>query len=581
MKLTRRILIVSFVSIFCFSDATAIDTFWSAGFYFKIIGYSTVEIIKTPTTNLYYGDIILPFEVYGEYELHSAKNFRVTKIGADAFLNNFNLTSIIIPGTVTQIGSCAFSNCRALTSVIMYKGVKTIGDRAFHDLQALANVEIPNSVTTIDEDAFRGCTALTRIDLPISLITINNGAFRGCDKLNKIVIPDRVNTIGEKAFMNCSNLNKVIIGKKVNSIKENAFSFCTSLKSIYSLNTTPPTISSSTFDTNTFLETKLYVPLGCKERYMNNDFWKCFCNIIEFNPNHGDVNGDGEINIADINKIIDIILSDNSEDYGYDADVNADREINIADINKIIDIVLNGNDDEDEKPDEVIKDLLLNAGGHIFKMVAVDGGSFILGDDGTTWYEESFPTLKVNLSSYYIAETEVTQGLWQEIMGSNPSYYDGDLSLPVETVSWYDCQTFFNKLNNLSGFSFRLPTEAEWEFAARGGNMTHGYKYAGSNDYKEVAWFSFNSSSKTHPVGQKNANELGLYDMSGNVCEWCKNWYEDWYEVFYPNPQGPSTGTERVIRGGSFYTSPEAIYIDRSHLDPYICTSRVGLRLAL
>ena len=139
-------------------------------------------------------------------------------------------------------------------------------------------------------------------------------------------------------------------------------------------------------------------------------------------------------------------------------------------------------------------------------------------------------------------------------MGSNPSYWKGP-KLPVEYVSWYDCQEFIKKLNALTGQNFRLPTEAEWEYAARGGSKSQGYEYSGSNNLDDVAWYDSNSGDKTHDVATKKPNELGLFDMSGNVLEWCQDWYGRDYYSSSPssNPTGPASGSYRVQRGGSWY----------------------------
>ena len=147
---------------------------------------------------------------------------------------------------------------------------------------------------------------------------------------------------------------------------------------------------------------------------------------------------------------------------------------------------------------------------------------------------------------------EVTQSLWQVVMGSNPSKFKGD-DLPVEQVSWNDCQEFIGKLNGLTGKKFRLPTEAEWEYAARGGKKSRGYQYSGSSNISDVAWYDGNSGSKTHPVGKKQANELGIYDMSGNVWEWCQDWYGSYVSTSQTNPSGANSGSYRVYRGGSWY----------------------------
>ena len=201
-------------------------------------------------------------------------------------------------------------------------------------------------------------------------------------------------------------------------------------------------------------------------------------------------------------------------------------------------------------------DLLpITVNGVTFNMIKVDGGTFTMGatPEMTDPWNDEKPTHKVTLSSYYIGETEVTQGLWKAVMGSNPSWFTGD-NLPVEQVSWDDCQQFIDKLNSLTGKKFRLPTEAEWEFAARGGNKSHHTQYSGSDNVDEVAWYENNSGNKTHPVKTKKANELGIYDMSGNVFERCQDWYGDYSRKSQKNPAGPKSGTYRVSRGGCWYS---------------------------
>ena len=198
-------------------------------------------------------------------------------------------------------------------------------------------------------------------------------------------------------------------------------------------------------------------------------------------------------------------------------------------------------------------ELVFNVNGVQFTMKRVEGGTFLMGataEQGRDADIDEKPAHQVTLDSYYIGVTEVTQALWQAVMGSNPSEFKGD-NLPVEQVSWDDCQKFIQKLNQLTGQTFSLPTEAQWEFAARGGNLSKGYKYSGSNTLIKVAWYyNNNSNDKTHPVAQKQPNELGLYDMSGNVWEWCQDWYGDYSSSSQRNPMGPSSGSERVYRGG-------------------------------
>jgi len=192
--------------------------------------------------------------------------------------------------------------------------------------------------------------------------------------------------------------------------------------------------------------------------------------------------------------------------------------------------------------------------GVSFTMVAVQGGTFTMGatsEQGSDAEVDEKPAHSVTLSSYYIGQTEVTQELWEAVMGDNPSDFKG-AKRPVECVSWDDCQEFIRKLNQKTGKNFRLPTEAEWEYAARGCRKSQGYKYSGSNNIGDVAWYWDNSGRETHIVATKRANELGIYDMSGNMFEWCSDWYGDYSSTSQSNPHGPSSGSFRVYRGGSW-----------------------------
>ena len=183
-------------------------------------------------------------------------------------------------------------------------------------------------------------------------------------------------------------------------------------------------------------------------------------------------------------------------------------------------------------------------------------------------FEDEMPIHEVNTSSFYISKYEVTQEEWMFVMGNNPSLFGGS-KRPVDNISWDDCQLFIKKLNELTGKQFRLPTEAEWEYAARGGKLSHGFKYAGSNIIQDVAWFEGNSDGQTHEVGSKMPNELGLYDMSGNVFEWCEDFY-------YP------TGPRRVNRGGGWNNTAWCCTVRSRHDgDPDRHDSAIGLRLAL
>lgn len=223
-------------------------------------------------------------------------------------------------------------------------------------------------------------------------------------------------------------------------------------------------------------------------------------------------------------------------------------------------------------------------GGVSFTMVHVQGGTFTMGctsEQGGDCYSDERLAHSVTLGDYWIGETEVTQALWRAVMGNNPSNWKGD-NLPVESVSWEACQEFIRKLNQKTGKTFRLPTEAEWEYAARGGNKSRGYKYSGGNTLSSVAWYRDNSSSQTHPVKGKQPNELGLYDMSGNVWEWCQDWKDSYSSRFQTNPAGPSSGAARVCRGGSWFSSARGCRVSHRYCNrPASRSDYIGLRLVL
>ena len=217
-------------------------------------------------------------------------------------------------------------------------------------------------------------------------------------------------------------------------------------------------------------------------------------------------------------------------------------------------------------------------------MVKVEAGTFMMGatSEMKDPYDNEKPVHQVTLTNdYYMGMYEVPQALWEAVMGSNPSEYKGD-NLPVEMVSWNDCQEFISKLNSLTGRKFRLPTEAEWEYAARGGKRSRGYQYSGNSNISDVAWYDGNSGSKTHPVGTKQANELGIYDMSGNVYEWCSDWYGSYSSSSQTNPTGADSGSSRVYRGGSWiYIAWLCRLSYRAGNTPGYRSYGLGLRLAL
>ena len=303
----------------------------------------------------------------------------------------------------------------------------------------------------------------------------------------------------------------------------------------------------------------------------------------------GDVDGDGRVTTVDVTCLYNHLL-DGDDTFAATSDVDGDGYITTADITAIYNILI-GNAPLNNATEYTV-------GGVTFTMVAVEGGTFTMGataEQGSDAYDSEYPTHQVTLSGFSIGQTEVTQELWQAVMGSNPSYFNGgssgtNLNRPVEQVSWDDCQAFITKLNEMTGQQFRLPTEAEWEYAARGGNSSQGYKYAGSNTIDDVAWYWYNIPSQsegtagygTQTVATKQPNELGIYDMSGNVWEWCQDWYGSYSAGAQTNPAGPASYSIRVCRGGSWCDYARSCRVSfRGSDSPDGRYSYLGLRLAL
>ena len=234
--------------------------------------------------------------------------------------------------------------------------------------------------------------------------------------------------------------------------------------------------------------------------------------------------------------------------------------------------------------DAIFNDGMLTVNGISYEFALVEAGTFTMGATpemkNVTSYEK--PAHQVTLThNYYMGKTEVTQALWTAVMGENPSDFEGDNN-PVNNVSWTECQEFIAKLNAATGKNFRLPTEAEWEFAAQGGNESQHYTYSGSNDLKEVAWYSITSRDATHEVATKQANELGLYDMCGNVLEWCSDKFEEYSEAAQTDPTGPDEGTDYVCRGGCYhYMADNCRPFNRDYFNLEDRYASVGFRLAI
>ena len=569
----------------------------------------------TSTYAIYEGDSIMSYEIpyYGyDYLSFSANPLYYAQ---HLYLNGVEVTNLSIP-----------------------EGTTSISDIAFVNLTALQTVEFPNSLDFVGRHAFQGCKNLNKIYINSleSWSNITYSSFYTYDETNcdcyvydygfywptiyytfydnyanplryahhlylgnqevKTVKVNRTN-LKYLTFSGGKFFETLVISDSVENIERNAFQDCSGLRFIKCYRNIPPSIDNP-WNLPDYIYDYYYNPegdddaspfKGCEldsivlqvpgkyiSNYTNSEWSSVFKRISTLE----DINIDGNVDIADVNAVLNVMMGQASNISQEDADVNSDGEVDIFDVNQIICVMLGNGTVPEPVPHKTF-----TVNGVSFTMVAVEGGTFTMGatpEQGSDAWDCEKPAHQVTLSGYSIGQTEVTQALWQAVMGSNSSRFTGDLQRPVERVSWNDCQTFINKLNQLTGQNFRLPTEAEWEYAARGGNRSKGYKYAGSNTIDDMAWYSGNSSSTTHPVATKAPNELGLYDMGGNVLEWCQDWYGSYSSDAQTNPTGPASGSDHVYRGGSWYG--HAGYCRVSYRDygtPSYSYSHLGLRLAL
>jgi len=525
-----------------------------------------------------------------------------------------------VPDGVTVIGGSAFSDCANLSGVVIPDSVTRIDDWAFYSCASLSELTIPDSVTSIGDSAFQGCSGLTTVLIGDHVIGISDSAFSGCSSLINILIPDSVTRIGAWAFDSCEALSTVTVGKNVTSIGDSAFAYCSNLTSVYFKGDAPEAEVDPFFggDAATFVGsdsvTVYYLPeaTGWGETFAGRPTAIWHWDEPELSIEQMTLDSAG-VHFSILGPAGRTVLVQacagpvawDWQDLGTylldESGANAFTDPAWADF-----------------PTRFYRAVLIEDGGPIPDgMVLIPGGTFLMGNEWGDGYSNEKPVHSVTLSPFSISKYEVTNEQMREVMqwaydrgkvtatsstvlnaqGDSQQLLDlspysqiswngfsfvvdtGKEDYPCVDVTWYGSVAFCNYLSemesrtpcyNLSTWEcdwnaggYRLPTEAEWEYAAKGGESGQKTKYAGSDNIDEVAWYWENSTNPdnpmylgrgTHQVGTKAANELGIHDLSGNVWEWCWDWYESSYSsASVTDPRGPVSGRYRVNRGGGWF----------------------------
>ena len=456
----------------------------------------------------------IPASYFNEERFNDLKSITIPKsvkmIRRGAFSNRKNLCQVTFLGTVSEIEGYAFSYCSSLTSIDLSSFSNNIlSFGVFKSCTSLRTVKLPPVITDIGDNTFEGCTSLASISLPAKLTKIWKETFKNCTSLTTITIPNHVESIGDNCFLGCTSLTSIVLPNSVTTIGSKAFSGCKLLSSA----TLPANLSNTAKGKEIFSECAKLKGVALRNangtKKQSTD-WYWFNYLEPQKPQQ----------------------PQKSQQAQKSKEPQRTQHLS-----------------------STLRHLIAN-------MVHVEGGSFIYRG------EEKW------VSSFKIGKYEVTQEEWEAVMGKNPSYFKFPDSKknPVESISWHDCNAFIGKLNKLTGMKFRLLKSLEWYYAARGGNKSRGFLFAGSDLINEVAYWEGNSNKMTHKVGEKKANELGLYDMCGNVWEWCLD-----YEA------GPLNQDEHIVRGGSclFGYGACKVYDGIQSFSSFATRSDTGLRLAL
>lgn len=506
-SICRILLLAFFLASFCAVEAKNHD-FKVDGLYYKIIADGKVEVTyeKKDSEKNYknFSAVTVP----GQVE-HKKKKYKVEKIGEGAFRMS-PVVSVTLPEEIKEIGSDAFQKCKKLTSVSLPEGLKSIGSNAFSDCVKLKSIVLPRSINSMGDGAFENCKELQNAIIPPGLSKISPRLFQGSG-LKTVTLPEYLKEIGNSAF-DCTKIEKIELPSTLKTIGGYAFSYCNNLKEIY----LPDNLES--VGSNAFYNTQTKVSYYYKTK-------------IEWpKPSNAE---ERRYTVAEIaerqRKEQERLAEERRKQQEREAEELRKKQAEEA-FRKPIKWAPNVSD---------AKKAVIQAAYDA--MVFIDEGTFQMGAKKA--YKVDEPGHTVSLSPYLIGKYGVDQTLWSAVMGYNPSNNPSDDG-PVDNVSWNDCMEFIKKLRQMTGIEFRLPTEAQWEYAAKGGSASKGYLYAGTNRSDDLYRKNRDGSIRILP------NELGLYEMSDGVYEWCADWFGPYSEIEVKNPVGPAGGNGRVMRSG-------------------------------
>lgn len=500
-------------------------------------------------------------------------------IGNKAFYG-MPIESIDLPASVTELKPLAFANCSNLKTVTIRHedAMVTLGgsDNEFNNIAEDATLYVPaDLLSEYDADPwvgwFANIKAIPEGDVPVPI------TFAECE----IAEP----TVGEapsESFISPTGdeLLNGIFSETVPQWFPHQPTFTAGKAYTVRMHVS---CTAPKYFADDFTATVNGEPANIINRKYDDDGYCHECTIsytwhVSATKTSGDTNGDSKVNTADVVAIYNYIEKGEASGFTREAaNTNGDENVNTADVVYVYDRIITGTS------------TTFTLDGVDFKMIPVTGGTFLMGapEEDTAANANEKPQHKVTLGDFAIGETEVTQALWKAVYDDNPSYSTIGDNMPVECVTWNDAQNFIAKLNTifadqLDGKVFRLPTEAEWEYAARGGAKSKGYMYSGGDVLDEVAWTSSNSESQLHEVASLAPNELGLYDMSGNVWEWCHDLYANYSEEDQTNPTGPAFGDYATVRGSAFnYDMFYSRVTARQLTFPNYLFTGTGLRLVL